>query len=167
MAKFRQLAILAIFLGYFGSLQKAACFYLKNIHVRNLHILIGFFPRNCHFYILIWRFWRENSNYDWAILVFTLIFDWENGKNLVSCDTIFLIRIWCSTTFCFEIWRNSAKWRFWLFWWLLLAAWFEWSLWYQFSTQNLILYKFNFLSLAKFDNWRSWRFLVARKFKLL
>ena len=29
-----------------------------------------------------------------------------------ACDTIFSIRIWCSTTFSLTVWRNSAKWRF-------------------------------------------------------
>ena len=47
--------------------------------------------------------------------------------------------------------QNSANWRFWRFlaifgdfWWLLLVISSEWSLWYQFFTQNLTLYNFDF-----------------------
>ena len=36
------------------------------------------------------------------------------------------------------------------FWWLLLAALFEWSLWHQFSTQNFMLYNFYLCVFSKF-----------------
>ena len=36
------------------------------------------------------------------------------------------------------------------FFWLFLVKWFKWSLWHQFFSQNLMLYKFVWIGLAKF-----------------
>ena len=44
---------------------------------------------------------------------------------------------------------------------LLWTASFKWSLWYQFSTQNLMPYNLNLKFWRNSAIWRFWRFLVA------
>ena len=60
-----------------------------------------------------------------------------------ACDTIFSIRIWCSTTFSLTVWRNSAKWRFRQFFYPLfcghLASFFRTSCFKKYQCQNVWL----------------------------
>ena len=62
----------------------------------------------------VWHFWWFLPFLNWAY--FGL-----RGSN-EACNTIFPLRKWCLTTFGEEVWRNSAKWRFWRFFGATLAT---------------------------------------------
>ena len=86
----------------------------------------------------VFSVWRNSAIWlFWLFLVATF-----GGVIRMKLVTPFFHTEFDAEQFLFALWLNSTNWLFCNFWWLLFVAWFEWSLWYQFSIDYLTLYKF-------------------------
>ena len=102
--------------GYFGYF-----WWLLLVASFKWNLWYQFFTQNLMLYNFYIRFFSKFRQV--AILAILAIFGgyfWLRYSN-EACGTNFPHRIWFSTSFTNEVFRNSANWRFWLFWWLLLV----------------------------------------------